>query len=311
MRRVVTMGLALTVVAGSLRPHAQGPAPLAHVRDLYSRAAYEDVVSAVDADVTDSPQIGQYKVFSLIALGRPKDAEQAAEAVLAGDLGFHPDTDASPRLIALFATVRLRLAPERLMSMYSNAKGFYDRKDRDGAIRAFTEIIDITADPDLKGDKTIAELGLLANGFLDLSRALPTPTAPTGAGKSSATPEKTSATDTVLPPDSRNSAPGIAAVPPIPTVVSLAQPIREEFPQWLPPSNLRRAEYRGRILVHVGVDGKVTAAEIIDSIHPLYDELLMRASRGWLYKPGLINGTPVPSDHIVEVVLQPRLDLPH
>jgi hypothetical protein len=297
MRRVVTVGLALTIAAGSLRPHAQGQAPLAHVRDLYSRAAYEDVVSAVDAEVTATPQLGQYKVFSLIALGRPKDAEQAAEAVLAGHLRFHPDIDASPRLIALFATVRLKIASELLTSMYVNAKGLFDRKDRDAAINAFTELLEIAADPDLKGDKTVAELGLLANGFLDLSRALP-------AAAGTPVPVLPPATNTVLRPASLDGASASAAPRPAPTVVSPAQPIREDFPQWVPPPTLRRAEFKGRILVHVSEDGKVAGAEIIDSVHPLYDQLLLRASKGWLYKPGLINGTPVPSDYIVVVVLQ-------
>jgi hypothetical protein len=223
-------------------------------------------------------------VFSLIALGRPKDAEQAAEAVLTAHLGFHPD-DASPRLIDLFANIRRRIAPELLTSMYVNAKALLDRKDREGAIKAFTEVVETAADPDLKDNETIAELGLLAKGFLDLSRALPTAAVKDGASAS-------------------------AAPPPLSTVVSWAQPIREDFPRWAPPATLRRAEYKGRILVHVSVDGKVDGAEIVDSIHPLYDQLLLRASKGWLYKPSLINGTPVPSDHIVQVVLQPRTDSP-
>src|SRR5262249_56374486 len=99
MRCVVTIGLALTFAASSLRVHAQGQVPLAHVRDLYSSAAYEDVLSPVAADPTASPHTVQYKVFSLIALGRPADAEQAGASVLAAHLGVHPDSDASPRLV--------------------------------------------------------------------------------------------------------------------------------------------------------------------------------------------------------------------
>jgi hypothetical protein len=113
MRRIVTIGFAIAVAAGPLGLQAQGPAPLAHVRDLYSNAAYEDVISAVTADQTASPQVGQYKVFSLIALGRSAEAEQAAEAVLAGHLGFHPDSDASPRLVEVFANARRQVAPDQ------------------------------------------------------------------------------------------------------------------------------------------------------------------------------------------------------
>ena len=296
MRRPVTLAFAIAIAAGSLQSHAQGQPPLAHIRDLYSNADYEDVLSAVAADVSASPQIGQYKVFSLIALGRSADAEQAAEAVLAAHLDFHPDSDASPRLVELFATARRRVAPDRLKSMYVNARSLLDRKDRDGAIKAFTEVVAVAGDPDLKEDKTAADIVLLANGFLELSRALPGP---------KPAPDPTVA-KTDMPAASADPVSASSARRPAPPVVSPPQPIRQDLPRWSPPATLARAEYKGRILVHVGVDGNVTSAEILDSVHPLYDELLLTASKGWSYKPGMSNGAPVPADHIVEVVLKPR-----
>jgi len=300
MRRLVTLGLVLIVSGGVLR--AQGSSPLAHIRDLYSNAAYEDVLSAVAADPSASPQIGQYKVFSLIALGRASDAEQAAEGVLATHLEIHPDSDASPRLVEVFATARRKVAPDRLKSMYLSARGLLETKDREGAIKAFTEVVAVAGDPDLKQDKTAADIALLANGFLELSRALPAPPKP------SADPASTK-TETPAGYSDPSSASG--ARRPAPLVVSPPQPLREDLPRWSPPATLARAEYKGRILVHVGVDGKVAGAEILDSVHPLYDELLLTASKGWSYKPGMSNGAPVPADHIVEVVLKPRLDPEH
>lgn len=300
MRRIVLMGLAMAVAAGSLRLHAQGQAPLAHIRDLYSSAAYEDVLSAIAADPTGSPQIGQYKVFSLIALGRPADAEKAAEAVLQVHLNFHPDTDASPRLIELFANTRRRIAPDLLKWMYANAKGLLDNKDREGAITAFTEVLTLAADPDLKDDKTIADLGLLANGFLELSRALPAPARPPAtAGTATAKNDAPAASPNPPPADPARSVRPVASPP---------QPLQQDLPRWSPPEGLVRAEFKGRILVHVGVDGKVERAEILDSVHPLYDQQLLRASKAWLYRPGLSNGAAVPSDYILEVVLRPRQD---
>jgi hypothetical protein len=297
MRPLVILGFALSVAAGALRLDAQGPSPLAHVRDLYSNADYEDVLSAVAADASASPQIGQYKVFSLIALGRSADAEQAAEAVLVAHLDFHPDSDASPRLVQVFATARRKVAPDRLKSMYSTARGLLDNKNRDGAIEAFTNIVAVAGDPDLKEDKTTAELGLLANGFLELSRALPVPARPA--------PDAAS-TKTEPPAPIADSASASTTRRPVPPVVSQPQPIRQDLPRWSPPASLARAEFKGRIVVHVGADGKVEGSEILDSVHPLYDELLLAASKSWSYKPGTSNGSPVPADHIVEVILKPR-----
>jgi TonB family protein len=298
MRRTVFMALAMAVAAGSLRFHAQSQAPLAHIRDLYSSAAYEDVLSAIAADPTGSPQIGQYKVFSLIALGRPVDAEKAAEAVLQAHLDFHLDSDASPRLIELFANTRRTIAPDLLKLMYANAKGLLDNKDREGAIKAFTEVLTVAADPDLKNDKTVADLGLLANGFLELSRALPAPARPPAPAGID-----TAKNDAPAPGPDRPSTDAARAVRP---VVSPPQPLQQDLPRWAPPASLARAEFKGRILVHVGVDGKVERAEILDSVHPLYDQQLLSASKAWQYKPGVSNGAPVPSDYIVEVVLKPR-----
>jgi hypothetical protein len=299
MRRIVTIGFALAVAAGSLPLHAQAQAPLAHVRDLYSNAAYEDVLSAVAADATASPQIGQYKVFSLIALGRPADAEQAAESVLATHLGFHPDGDASPRLVDLFASVRRRMAPDLVKTMYTSARALLDKKDRDGAIEAFTDVLALTSDPDLKDDKTVAEMGLLANGFLELSKALPTAApAPGAADASAARPDAASAPTGAA----ASNAPRRSGPP----VITLPTAIRQDLPKWDPPPTVLRMEYKGKILVHVGADGKVEGSEIVEPVHPLYDDLLLRASKNWLYKPGMSNGTPVPSERMVEVVLKPR-----
>lgn len=296
MRRAIGSVFVMVMVAGLARPLAQGQTAIAHIRDLYANAAYEDVLSAVAADATASPEVGQYKVFSLIALGRAEDAEKAAEAVLDGHLTFHPDSDAAPRLLDVFASARRRVAPDVLRSMYVDAKSAYDRKDRDAAISAFGELVSIAADPDLKDDKAIVDLGLLANGFLELSRAMPAAGAPPSSGSVAPKP--------AAKPELNASRPAIVSAPL--AVASPPKPLHEEMPRWLPPAELARAQYRGRILVHIGVDGRVASAEMIESVNPLYDDLLLRASKSWSYQPGLSNGKPVSSDRIVEVVLKPR-----
>lgn len=292
MRGVRIAVLMALVFAAGGRPHAQAQTPLAHVRDLYSNAAYEEVLSAAASDPTASPEIGQYRVFSLIALGRPAEAEKAVEAVLHAHLGFQPDSDASPRLLELFATVRRRIAPDLLKVMYVAGKDCLDRKDRDGAITAFSDVLSIAGSPDLKDDRTVAELQLLARGFLDLSKALPVP---------ALLPLKA---DGLQPPSPAASTP--RSVPAPPAVSTPPVVIQEVLPPWQPPATLSRAEFRGRIHVHISADGTVDSVEMLAPVHPLYDSELLRASKSWTYKPGLSNGRPVPSDRVVEVVLKPR-----
>jgi hypothetical protein len=298
MRRLVTIGFAVAIAAGSLQLHAQNQAPLAHIRELYSNAAYEDVLSAVAADTTTSPQIGQYKVFSLIALGRADDAEQAAEAVLVTSPGFHPDSDASPRLIDVFTNARRKVTPDVLKSMYTKARGLLETKDREGAIKAFADVVALASDPDLKDDKTVSELGLLASGFLDLSRALP------------AAPQPPAPSDVPAVKQDATASTSAPAKPLPPAVVVQSQPVHEDLPPWAPPGGLAHAQFKGKILVHIGADGSVESAEIVESIHPLYDQLLLTATRKWVYTPARSNGVAVPSERVVSVVLKPSAEVP-
>ncbi len=294
MRKAISAAALFMLVGTSARAQEQNQ--LAHIRDLYSNAAYEDVLSALAVDdATPPPELGQYKVFSLIALGRAADAEKAAEAVIIANPRFQADPDASPRVLELFSRVRRRIAPELLKSMYVNAKTALDRKDRDVAIREFSEIVAVADDRDVKDDPVISELRLLADGFLELSRALPTSPAPAPAAAapaSSSAPTPPSTTPSPLP----------SSMP----KVSMAVPINETMPIWDPPQAFARTEYRGRILIRIDADGKVVSSEILVPTNPLFDSPLLRASKQWRYKPATSNGAPVASERVVEIALKPR-----
>ena len=47
------------------------------------------------------------------------------------------------------------------------------------------------------------------------------------------------------------------------------------------------------------------SAEIIKSVHPAYDQALLRAARGWIYEPAKKDGVPIPSEKTVEVSVAP------
>src|SRR6476469_10950014 len=111
---------------------------LGKIRDLYSAAEYEEVMTAV-SDIPETevkPDSSQYRVFALLALGRPAEAERAAEQVVTTNLRFHPQ-DASPRIAELFAKVRRRVAPDALKAMYVNGREAFGRKETETASRIF------------------------------------------------------------------------------------------------------------------------------------------------------------------------------
>jgi len=68
----------------------------------------------------------------------------------------------------------------------------------------------------------------------------------------------------------------------------------------------RLTEFRGAVRVRIDAEGRVVSAEMAAPVHPSYDRLLLVAAKAWQYQPARTNGTPVPSEKIVQVVLKPR-----
>jgi hypothetical protein len=131
--------LVAAIVAGTFsRPSHAGAqdADLTAARDLYASAAYDDALSVLNRlrssehPASQSRAIEQYRAFCLLALGRPADAEQAIEAVVAAEPTYTPgDGDASPRIRSAFTAVRRRMLPSIIQQKYAQAKAAFDRKD--------------------------------------------------------------------------------------------------------------------------------------------------------------------------------------
>jgi TonB family protein len=274
--------LALAAVQPVLAQNA-----LQQVKDLYASAAYEDTLSAVTSlgATNPKPEVEQYRVFSLVALGRMPEADQAVEAVLRAHPRFRPESaDASPRIQELFTRVRSRIGPVALKAVYTDARAALDKKDRESAVALFGEMLQIADDPDIKDQPLVGELKALGTGFLELSRALPARArGPSAAGETQA-----------LPP-----------VAPVPSTITGPIAIRETLPGWNPPNSSSRFEFEGTVQVSISATGTVDSAEIVKSIHPVYDALLLRAARGWTYQPARRNGVAMPSDKLVTVRLKP------
>ena len=296
-RSVVRLGLSVLILASFVTaPLLAGQDPLQAIKDLYASANYEEALSALAKLDPSTPNLEaeQYRVFCLVALGRMDDADKAVEAVLMAHPEYRPDAaQASPRIQTLFSQVRKRIGPGLVKKTYQQGKAAMDRKDRDEAVAQFEAMLRIADDADVRGEAGVAELRELGAGFLELSRAIPTKSAtPDPAVPSGTAPAGGS-------PPSASSAPspgGIVA----PVVV------QQRFPQWVPPDAASRVRgFRGSVRVQISAEGKVTSADIVKSVHPAYDPLLLRAARGWLYEPARQDGVPIPSEKTVEVAIGP------
>jgi TonB family protein len=260
------------------------------IKDLYVSASYEEALAAIAKLDPSIPNLEaeQYRVFCLVALGRMDDADKAVEAVLTAHPEYRPDpAQASPRIQALFSQVRRRIGPALVKQMYQQGKTAMDRKDREEAIAQFEAMLRIADDADVRTEAGVAELKELGAGFLQLSRAMPSKDAPPA---------------TAGPPATVPAAP--TTVRPSPIVAPIV--VQQRFPQWVPPDAMSRTrDFRGSVRVQISAEGRVTSAEIVKSVHPAYDQLLLRAARGWLYEPARKDGVPIPSEKTVEVAVGP------
>jgi len=271
-------------IAAATTATANAQDSLQSVKELYASAAYEDALSAVgkiDGGAAPSLEAEQYRVFCLVALGRMDEAAQAVEEVLNINPEYRPDAaQASPRIQSLFSEVRRRIGPALVKRMYQQGRAAMDRKDREAAIGQFEAMLRIANDADVRSDPSVSELKELGSGFLELSKTLPAkpkPADPAPANTVAARPS------VIVPPTA----------------------IQQKLPPWVPDPVSRATEFRGAVRVQISAEGKVTNAEIIKSVHPAYDQSLLRAARGWLYEPAKKDGVAIPSEKTVEVAVTP------
>ena len=229
--RTSTLLLALTLACTT---PALAQDDLQRAKDLYAAAAYEEALAVLRAvpDAERIPQVGQYRVFCLIALGQAKAAEQAIEALLISDPWYQPDpAETSPRVLEAFVAARERALPAITKQMYADAKTALERKDRDTAVTGFERLLRaIDSAPAMKGE--LADLRVLADGFLTLSRALPEPPAAS------------------TPDPGASSAPTPDPAEGAPIVASSTRPvaISQEIPPWITYDDAsRRVGFSGNV----------------------------------------------------------------
>jgi TonB family protein len=282
---------------------AQAPRdPLGAARDLYASARYDEALAVLnDIHTPDTPAAGpdrksveQYRSLCLLALGRGTEAESAIAAVVTADPTYQPkEEEASPRVRAAFSDVRKRLLPEIATSRYAQAKTSYDKKMFAVAAQQFRGVIALVDDPDMGGRQ--ADLRTLASGFLDLAVAAMTPP-----------PD---------PPKPAAPAPTLAPAPMPPAAPKLdplhvygmqdkdvTSPVivRQDMPRLAPPM-IQQASDRGVVEVVINEQGRVEAATIRKSVHPMYDSQLLQAARDWRYQPATLNGVPVKYRKMIQI----------
>jgi hypothetical protein len=317
--------------------------PLTIAKDLYAAASYDEALAALAQVPPNAPpdvaqQSNQYRAFALFALGRTAEAEKAAEAIVRMNPVAHlAGADVSPRIEAMFANVRARVLPAVIRDEYKIARAAIDATDLKAAEPHLQTVSRLIAEVRANGntDPTLADLNLVVDGFLGLTRATarqqasvpqPAASAAPAANRPVATVASNGATaappaltnrpveqpaTTPPPPASRRSA---AASP---VIYSTAGPGKVSPPvvinQMMPAlprtvSEVMRRTARSNLVLELVINerGEVDDAVVKTAVEPVYDLLVARAARGWKYRPATVDGNPVKYRHAVSVAFSER-----
>jgi TonB family protein len=262
--------------------------PLKEARDLYGSAAYIEAltelarVEAGASTPTTTRDADAYRSFCLFALGRDAEARAVAETLVRRDPTFSIDQlpDASPRIVALFASVRRSVLPQVIKDEYrvARARAVERTPDADSRLRKVRQLLD-TAEHIGAWDATLADIRLIVDGFLDLEHA--------------AQPLEAAATATTAAPE-----PSSPVVPVSPsTNAGVVAPIAVFQPEPnIPPALLnfvRQLHRSSTIDVAINEHGTVDDVTVKQAVTPAYDRLIVATARTWRYKPALRDGMPI------------------
>jgi hypothetical protein len=305
MRMNICVALACVFFAGLSASASADDAQLDHAKELYRSAAYDEALGVLDtirasAPSTETLEASEYRVFCLVALDRKDEARNAIAALISANPFYElSETQASPRVRAVFTEVRKSLLPSLVQSAYTEAKAAFDRKDPESATR-FERVLTLLRDPDLSSNSDLGDLAVVAAAFRDLSAARElaasaAAAAPAPSARDTSSPVESAAAKPPEPAVFRDGAPNL--VPPV--VVS----------QTLPPSHLaERRLWTGAIEVLIDETGKVLSARMTMPVQPTYDRQLLQAALNWKYRPATKDGMPARYIKVINVRLDTRPD---
>src|SRR5215510_5519570 len=176
MRMNICVALACVFFAGLSAIASADDAQLDHAKELYRSAAYDEALGVLDtiratAQSKETLEVSEYRVFCLVALDRKDEARNAIATLISANPFYElSETQASPRVRAVFTEVRKSLLPSLVQSAYTQAKAAFDRKDPESAA-GFERVLTLLRDPDVASNTDLGDLTVVAAAFRDLSAA--------------------------------------------------------------------------------------------------------------------------------------------
>ena len=337
MKTAPLLGLALLSALIGV-PVAAQDRPLTRAKQLYEAASYSEALAVLkqESSEDDVVEAETYRALCFLALGQPREAERAFEQlVLAKPFATLDSATVSPRVVSIFNDVRTKTIPAAAKDIYQKARASFDQGDFDHAATQFQQVITLAESAPPERAEMMSELKMLATGFVRLAEnsRKPPETAPAVAAVASQTPAATAAVPPVAPapaPAASTRPPPATSTPPAAraaaaTVVgrpsAIVGPIYDLSSQGvIPPAALKRyvpgwpdssttawkGNFKGMLEVIVGENGAVLETRLLDAVHPVYDSLLLGATRTWRFNPATENGKPVKYRLLYPIAVSPN-----
>jgi len=330
-RRVVAVALAATLFACASVLAAQDD--LVRAKELYLTAEYDEALAMLNRLGQTSPpeertEVETYRIFCLLALDKRDEARGAIQKVVTTNPFFKlPEAEASPRIQTTFRDIRRQAMPSIVSQAYETAKAAYQANSPD-ALEKFDAVIRLLDDADAAAVPNRSDLRTLASGFRELSAAAaaaraaaapppaavapltaanPAPNPTTLAPEIPARPPSASPVNAAGAPRPSPSATPAAGVPAAASTIVPPVAISQPLPPWQTLGPLDRTmQFKGSLAVTVDQTGSVKAVSVLQSVHPRYDDVLVKAAFGWKYTPATKNGVPIDYVKVVDVRLVPR-----
>jgi len=315
MRTIFSLAVLIASLAMSAPAHASDET-LAHAKDLYASAAYDEALAVLDqlqgSAPADTGSITEYRVFCLLALDRREEARKNIEAMLHENPQYQPSPDlASPRIQSVIRDVRRQSLPKIVIERYAAAKAAFERKDPH-AVQQFDGVLGLLDDPDIQDAPALTDLRTVVTAFRDLAKATapppaapaprPLPAAPVVSAAAPATPPaETSKPQAVSAPTANLLVIYTAADEDVVSPI----PVSQSVPPWVPSRADSAHYFRGALELLIDEQGRVLSASLRASIHPSYNGVLLRAARDWKFLPARKQGVPVRYLKVVEIHLRP------
>ncbi len=274
-----------------LLPMQNLASPLDQAIELYWNGEYEQTLTTLsDATLTELPASAanegrKYRAFSLIALGRNKDARSEFSALLTADPSHQLDQSlVAPKVLEQFRNARSETASE----LFRRGKASYASKEFSAALKSLDAALSL--DPESELAREYREL-VVARMDLENLRAAqapapPPPEEPTVVARGSRALGKDGFSGAVLEE---------APPPPIHISGAVQEPVLIErvAPEY--PVEEQRMRNEGTVVFMLTIDrtGKVEHARVMRSVSRALDSAARRAVKQWHYQPARLNGETV------------------